>query len=46
VDPTDLSIFSFVTTASFVNHTRLWRLVFDDLADPTAGGTVEMLVDG
>jgi hypothetical protein len=36
----------FVTTASFTGNSRLWRLTFNDIKDPTAGGTVEVLVDG
>ena len=36
----------FVTTASITGNTRLWRLTFDDIRDPMAGGTVEVLVDG
>ena len=36
----------FVTTASFAGNSRLWRLTFNDITNPTAGGTVEVLVDG
>ena len=38
--------FYFVTTASMTNKTRLWRLRFTDIQNPTAGGTAELLVDG
>lgn len=43
--------FYFVTTgraagAAVTHATRLWRVRFDDLANPTAGGTIEMLIDG
>lgn len=38
--------FYFVTTASFTGNTRLWRLTFNDIRNPLAGGTVEVLVDG
>jgi hypothetical protein len=38
--------FYFVTTASFAGNTRLWRLTFNDIRNPLAGGTVEVLVDG
>ena len=29
-----------------LQRTRLWRLVFDDLANPAQGGTITMLIDG
>ena len=45
-DPTDPSVFYFVTTASFDGRSRLWRLRFDDPADPSAGGTIGMVLDG
>jgi hypothetical protein len=38
--------FYFVTTDSFGGNTRLWRLTFTDIASPTAGGTIEILVNG
>lgn len=38
--------FYFVTTASFTGNSRLWRLTFDDITNPTAGGAIEVLVDG
>lgn len=38
--------FYFVTTDSFTGNTRLWRLSFIDIADPTAGGTIEILANG
>ena len=38
--------FYFVTTDSFGGNTRLWRLTFADIATPTAGGTIEILVNG
>jgi hypothetical protein len=38
--------FYFVTTASFTGNSRLWRVTFDDITDPTAGGAIEILVDG
>lgn len=38
--------FYFVTTASFTGNTRLWRLTFNDIGNPLAGGTVEVLIDG
>jgi secreted PhoX family phosphatase len=45
-DPTDPRVFYFVTTASFTEKSRLWRLTFDDPANPAGGGTIEMLLDG
>jgi hypothetical protein len=38
--------FFFVTTASFTGNSRLWRVTFDDITNPTAGGMVEILLDG
>jgi hypothetical protein len=37
--------FYFVTTASFSGNSRLWRLRFNDVTNPT-GGTIDMLLDG
>jgi hypothetical protein len=45
-DPTDPHVFYFVTTASFTGKSRLWRLTFDDPADPGAGGTIDEVLDG
>jgi hypothetical protein len=45
-DPRNPSDFYFTTTASFSEHSRLWRLRFTDIAEPTAGGTVEMVLEG
>jgi hypothetical protein len=45
-DPGHPRDFYFVTTASFEGRSRLWRLRFDDLDDPRAGGTLDMLLDG
>jgi len=38
--------FYFVTTASLANNCRLWRLRFDDVEHPEAGGTIEILLRG
>jgi hypothetical protein len=38
--------FYFVTTASFTGNSRLWRLTFDSITNPAAGGTIEAVVDG
>lgn len=45
-DPNNLNDFYFVTTASFSGKSRLWRLHFNNPTDPTAGGTIDMLLDG
>jgi hypothetical protein len=53
-DPSNPSDFYFDTTSSFgpapaenrTGETRLWRLRFDDPADPTQGGTVKLVVSG
>jgi hypothetical protein len=45
-DPNDPHVFYFVTTASFTSNSRLWRATFADPANPAAGGTIDMLLDG
>lgn len=45
-DPNNPNDFYFVTTASFTGKSRLWRVHFSNPADPAAGGTVEILLDG
>jgi hypothetical protein len=45
-DPMHPQDFYFVTTASFTGASRLWRLRFNDPADPAAGGTIDMLLNG
>jgi hypothetical protein len=52
-DPKNPSDFYFVTTGRGYNSSsqtwapsRLWRLRFDDPANPAAGGTVDELLDG
>ncbi len=45
-DPRNPRDFYFVTTASFEEASRLWRLRFTDIANPEAGGTIDMLLDG
>jgi hypothetical protein len=37
--------FYFVTTASVTNNSRLWRLRFDDINNPTNGGTIQIMVN-
>ena len=36
----------FVTTASFTDNSRLWRLRFDDVENPENGGKIEILLKG
>lgn len=53
-DPSHPSDFYFVTTSNFGansagtldGHTRLWRLRFNDPADPSQGGKIKLLVNG
>jgi hypothetical protein len=55
-DPVDRDVFYFVTTDRFdqvkagtgsqVGRSRLWRLTFDNIMDPEAGGVIDLLVDG
>ena len=45
-DPSNPNDFYFVTTASFTGKSRLWRLRFVDAADPSLGGTAEILLNG
>ena len=50
-DPTHPNDFYCVTTgraagAAVTHASRLWRLRFDDLGNPTAGGTIERMLEG
>jgi len=55
-DPNDARKYYFVTTdrldqvsdglGTQIGVTRLWRLNFDDITNPDAGGTIDLLVDG
>jgi Alkaline phosphatase PhoX len=45
-DPTDPSVFYFVTTNAFDKPSKLWRLHFADPENPAAGGTVETVLAG
>ncbi|MEV0809094.1 hypothetical protein [Micromonospora sp. NPDC050200] len=45
-DPNNPNDFYFVTTASMSKHSRLWRLSFNDVTDPTKGGTVTAVLEG
>ena len=31
---------------SQIGQTRLWRLTFDDITNPDAGGKIDLLIDG
>jgi 2',3'-cyclic-nucleotide 2'-phosphodiesterase (5'-nucleotidase family) len=42
----DGKTFYFVTTATSTSASRLWALEFTDSANPEAGGTVKMLLNG
>ncbi|MCI0584268.1 MAG: DUF839 domain-containing protein, partial [Chloroflexi bacterium] len=45
-DPEHPNDFYFVTTASFSGPSRLWRLRFADATNPSAGGTIQLLLEG
>jgi hypothetical protein len=45
-DPTNPNVVYFVTTNAFTAASRLWRLTFDDIDNPAAGGTIDELVEG
>jgi hypothetical protein len=55
-DPNDPTKYYFVTTDQLdkasdglgtqIGQTRLWRLTFDDITNPDAGGKIDLLVDG
>ena len=55
-DPSNPNRYYFVTTdrldtvsdglGSQIGQTRLWRLTFDNIANPDLGGTIDLLVDG
>jgi hypothetical protein len=45
-DPANPRDFYFVTTASFTGTSRLWRMRFNDIANPENGGVIDMLLDG
>ncbi|MFZ4680656.1 MAG: fibronectin type III domain-containing protein [Flavobacterium sp.] len=45
-DPSNPNDFYFVTTNSFTSPSRLWRLRFNDIANPETGGTITVLLDG
>ena len=45
-DPNQANDFYWATTGASGGPGRLWRLRFDDISDPAAGGTITMLLDG
>lgn len=45
-DPVNPNDFYFVTTASAATNSRLFRLRFEDAANPELGGTIEAVLDG
>jgi hypothetical protein len=45
-DPLNPADYYFVTTNAFTAPSRLWRLRFSDINNLTAGGTIDMLLDG
>jgi hypothetical protein len=45
-DPAQPSDLYFNTTANFDGNSRLWRLRFDDPANPAGGGVIDMLLAG
>ncbi|MCC6371992.1 MAG: choice-of-anchor D domain-containing protein [Bacteroidia bacterium] len=45
-DPNRPSDFYFVTTNSFTNPSRLWRLRFNDINNPELGGKIEAVLAG
>jgi hypothetical protein len=45
-DPSNPDDLYFVTTASMTKHSRLWRVHFTNVSNPSLGGTVEMVFEG
>ncbi len=45
-DPSNPNDFYFVTTNGFGAASRMWRLRFSDISNPTAGGTITAVLDG
>jgi hypothetical protein len=41
-DPNHPNVYRFVTTDVFGGDTRLWKLTFDDVRNPQAGGRIEV----
>jgi hypothetical protein len=45
-DPSNPNVYYFVTTDAYGGKSRLWRLTFDNVKNPAAGGKIDMLLDG
>jgi hypothetical protein len=45
-DPSHPDDLYFVTTASMTKHSRLWHVHFNDISNPAAGGTVQLVLEG
>ena len=45
-DPSNPNDFYFVTTNSFTAPSKMWRLRFNDIKNPTTGGTITAVLDG
>ncbi len=45
-DPNHPNDYYFVTTANFSGNSQLWRLRFNDVANPLSGGSIEAVVNG
>lgn len=45
-DPENPNTLYFTTTNSFTGNSRLYKVTFTDITDPTLGGTVEAVLDG
>ena len=45
-DPSNPNDFYFVTTNSFIAPSKMWRLRFTDIKNPTTGGTITAVLDG
>ena len=45
-DPDQPNVLYFATTNSFNGNSRLYKATFADITNPTAGGTIEAVLDG
>lgn len=45
-DPTNNARLYFATTDSFSGRSRVWRATFNDLSNPSLGGSIEVVADG
>ncbi len=45
-DPSNPNDFYFVTTNSFTAPSKMWKLRFNDIKNPTTGGTITAVLDG